>query len=124
MFNFLVNKTPGHVSLFEGKVLVPAGGHKEITAEEAKHPDIADAIRRGWLALVHKVEELTGNLPPAPPAPEVAPVEEGTTVFPSNTPEPAAEAKAEVAPEVAPEPVPEAKPAKSKKVAAEPEATK
>jgi hypothetical protein len=107
MSKFLTNKTAAHVSLLEGRVFIPQGGHTEISDEQAEHSEIIDVKNRGWVSisaeepgtpaegtplvpLVMENEKLKGSLTP-PGKPEAVPV-----------PEVVVEVAVEVAPEVAP----------------------
>lgn len=51
MSKFLANKIASKVSLLEGKILLEEGAVKTITDQEAEHPEIIEAQRRGWVTI-------------------------------------------------------------------------
>lgn len=83
---FAVNKSQGEVQLIEGKVKIPVGGWKGLTAKELEHEDIVYALRRDWI-------ELVKDAPSGPETPEKLPLtfvsskEGGSTEPPKKTEE-------------------------------------
>lgn len=46
---YAVNQTQTNVVLLSGKYLIPIGGWSELRPEHAKHEDVEEGIRRGWI---------------------------------------------------------------------------
>ena len=51
MSKFIHNKSTGHVSLINGKFLIPIGDKVSITDQEAQHEDVIHASRLGWISI-------------------------------------------------------------------------
>lgn len=110
MSKFLVNKSSGILSLLEGRIQIPIGGHIETSDEQAEHADIISSKVRGWL-------EVSDVAPGTDPAGVVLPaiVTENDKLKGSLTPPLQAKTVEAVPEEVVTEaPVAEEKPATTK----------
>lgn len=62
---YLANKLPHNVVLKAGYISIPVGSYKKVLEADLEHPDVADAVTRGWIE-VHSQEPDTSELPQAP----------------------------------------------------------
>lgn len=51
MSKYAHNKSTAKVSLLGDKILLSVGGKSDITDQEASHPDVVHAVRKGWISI-------------------------------------------------------------------------
>lgn len=82
MTKYVTNQSQSNIGISGLNILLDIGGWAELTDEQAKHPEVSEAVRRGWvkIALVEP-----GTAEPFKPSIEMAtPAVHGSKTIPKK----------------------------------------